>query len=44
MLSQAAAAVNAESGLDRIDQIRLVEILAGSDAALAMLDDRQGAE
>jgi hypothetical protein len=41
MLSQAAEAVkaaSAETGLDRTDQIRLVEILAGSDAALAMLD------
>src|SRR4051812_46480902 len=40
-LSQAAAVVNAESGLDRTDLIRLVEILAGSDAALALLDDRR---
>jgi hypothetical protein len=42
MLSQAAEAIKAENGLDRTDQIRLVEILAGSDAALAMLDGRPG--
>lgn len=40
MLSQAAEAIKAENGLDRTDQVRLVEILAGSDAALAMLDRR----
>jgi hypothetical protein len=40
MLSQAADAVKAETGLDQTDQIRLVEILAGSDAALAILDGR----
>ncbi|MFL5281873.1 MAG: hypothetical protein ACJ8AW_13000 [Rhodopila sp.] len=40
MLSQAADAVKAETGLDQTDQIRLVEILAGSDAGLAILDGR----
>jgi hypothetical protein len=43
MLRQAADAVKAlpaEAGPDRADRIRLVEILAGSDAALAMLDER----
>ena len=42
MLSQAAETIKAENGLDRTDQIRLVEILTGSDAALAMLDGRPG--
>jgi hypothetical protein len=42
MLSQAAETIKAETGLDRTDQVRLVEILAGSDAALAMLDVRPG--
>jgi hypothetical protein len=42
MLSQAAEAIKAENGLDRTDQLRLVEILAGSDAALVMLDGRLG--
>jgi hypothetical protein len=42
MLTQAADAVKAETGLDRTDQIRLVEILSGSDAAPAMLDGRAG--
>jgi hypothetical protein len=38
MLENAAEAVKAASGgLERMDQIRLVEILAGADAALAML-------
>jgi hypothetical protein len=43
MLRQAADAVKAlpaESGPSRTDRIRLVEILFGSDAALAMLDER----
>nr|WP_294555812.1 hypothetical protein [uncultured Rhodopila sp.] len=43
MLRQAADAVKAlpaEVGPGRTDRIRLVEILAGSDAALAMLDER----
>jgi uncharacterized protein (DUF2267 family) len=44
MLQQAAEAVRTSpGGLDRIGQIRLVEILAGSDAALAMLEDRNQA-
>ena len=44
MLRQAADAVKAlpaEGGPGRTDRIRLVEILAGSDAALAMLDERR---
>nr|WP_294521094.1 hypothetical protein [uncultured Rhodopila sp.] len=43
MLRQAADAVQAlpaEGGPGRTDRIRLVEILAGSEAALAMLDER----
>jgi uncharacterized protein YheU (UPF0270 family) len=43
MLRQTADAVKAlpaETGPGRTDRIRLVEILAGSDAALAMLDER----
>lgn len=47
MLRQAADAVKtlpAEAGPGRTDRIRLVEILAGSDAALAMLDDRRGGQ
>ncbi len=45
MLRQAAEAIKASpapGGLERTDQIRLVEILAGPDAALAMLDERRG--
>lgn len=43
MLRQAADAVKAlpaDAGPGRTDRIRLVEILAGSDAALAMLNER----
>jgi hypothetical protein len=47
MLRQAADAVKAlpaETGPDRTDRMRLVEILAGSEAALAMLDERRGGQ
>ena len=44
MLRQAAETIKAspaDGGLERTDQVRLVEILAGSDAALAMLDEKR---
>jgi hypothetical protein len=47
MLRQAAEAIKAApagDGLERSDQLRLVEILAGPDAALAMLDERRGGQ